>query len=190
VEGATVKVANLTLSDSAAMNVNENLAYAGKLTEAAGTRVTVRTGKMLAINGTIAGSGAINIGVGSTLRIAGAAGAAESIAFGANTGKLTLVNPKRFRSGITHFVAGDKIDIANANFAFSKNETLTFVENAKKTEGTLTLKNGVNTVALHLFGQHVAQGFHIASDGHGGTMITYKQPAAHALDHLASGGGG
>ena len=190
VEGATVKVANLTLSDSAAVNVNENLAYSGKLTEGAGTRVTVRTGEMLAVTGTIAGSGALDIGVGSILRIAGTAGAAESVAFGANSGKLTLINPKRFRSGITHFVAGDKIDIANANFAFNKNETLTFVENAKKTEGTLTLKNEANVVALRLFGQHVAQGFHIAGDGHGGTMITYKPPAAHALDHLASSGGG
>ena len=81
-------------------------------------------------------------------------------------------------------------EIANANFAFNKSETLTFVENAKKTEGTLTLKSGANVVALHLFGQHVAQGFHIAGDGHGGTMITYMPPAAHALDHLAGGGGG
>ena len=188
--GATARVANLTLSDSAVVNVNGNVACVGKLTEGAGTKITVRTGEMLALTGTIAGSGAIDIGVGSTLRIAGTAGAAESIAFGANTGKLTLINPKRFRSKITHLAAGDKIDIANANFAFNKNETLTFVENAKKTEGTLTLKNGANVVALHLFGQHVAQGFHIAGDGHGGTMITYQPPAAHAPDHMASGGGG
>ena len=40
------------------------------------------------------------------------------------------------------------------------------------TSGTLTVTDGTHTAHLTLLGQYVAGQFHIASDGHGGTMVT------------------
>ena len=36
--------------------------------------------------------------------------------------------------------------------------------------------------------KYVAQGFHLAGDGHGGTLITYRPPAGSAAEQLASAG--
>jgi hypothetical protein len=55
-------------------------------------------------------------------------------------------------------------------------ETVKFAENAAKTEGVLTVTNGAHSQKLTLFGQYVAAGFHMASDGQGGTDVTYAVP--------------
>ena len=59
-------------------------------------------------------------------------------------------------------------------FAFQKTRILSYVENAQKTGGTLTLADGTARAAITLFGQYVAAGFHIAVDSGTGTVITYK----------------
>jgi hypothetical protein len=51
----------------------------------------------------------------------------------------------------------------------------------------LTITDGTSVIAVTLFGQYVAAGFHAAANGAGGTAITYTTPvAAHvdlAVDH-------
>jgi hypothetical protein len=103
---------------------------------------------------------------------------------------LRIADTAGFKAAISGFARGDRIDIDSAAFKFGNGETLTFIENAAGTGGTLALKNGGHRVALHLFGQYVAQGFHLAKDGHGGTLIAYRQPADSAAEHLAAGGHG
>ena len=58
-------------------------------------------------------------------------------------------------------------------FAFGGGEKLSFVENAAKTSGTLTVTDGALRTSVTLFGHYTAVGFHMAGDGMGGTMITY-----------------
>ena len=41
------------------------------------------------------------------------------------------------------------------------------------TGGTLTVADGAQSAAFILSGSYAAGSFHIASDGHGGTAVTY-----------------
>jgi hypothetical protein len=81
---------------------------------------------------------------------------------------------------VSGFAKTDTLDLAS--FKFAKTEKLTFVENKAKTSGTLTVTDGKLKATITLFGQYVAAGFHLATDGPAGTAITYAQPAVkHVL---------
>jgi hypothetical protein len=60
------------------------------------------------------------------------------------------------------------------------------VENAAKTSGTLTITSGSLKATVTLLGQYVAAGFHLASDGAGGTAITYAI-SAHTVSAVVAG---
>jgi autotransporter passenger strand-loop-strand repeat protein len=83
------------------------------------------------------------------------------------------------------FKATDTIDLN----AFRRNaaETLSFVENAAKTKGVLTITDGKRHASITLFGQYVAAGFHHAWDGGTGTAITYTAPTTAHVDLVAAG---
>jgi hypothetical protein len=127
--------------------------------------------------GAINGTGTIRISTGAQLEAEGAVTGGETIAFGAASGTLELTDPSGFAAEIGGLVTGDRLDIANAAFAFSKTETVKFTENAGNTGGTLTLTNGAHTLTLTLFGQFAAS-FRLSTDGHGGTVITYASAAS------------
>jgi len=67
----------------------------------------------------------------------------------------------------------------------AKPETVSFKENAAKTQGVLTVTDGTLRASLTLFGNYVAAGFHGARTADG-TLVTYEPPAALHLD-LAAG---
>jgi hypothetical protein len=69
-----------------------------------------------------------------------------------------------------------------AAFGYKATEKLSFVENAAKTQGTLTITDGTLHASVTLFGQYAAAGFHFASDGVVGTVITYAPPPAAHLE--------
>jgi hypothetical protein len=46
----------------------------------------------------------------------------------------------------------------------------------------LTITDGTLKESVTLFGQYIAAGFNSASDGHGGTDITYGKPPALAQE--------
>lgn len=73
-------------------------------------------------------------------------------------------------------------------FKYGASETVKFSENAQKTSGTLTVTDGSLSAKITLFGQYVVGGFHLASDGAGGTNVTYSPPTSHFT--LAAGGHG
>ena len=80
---------------------------------------------------------------------------------------------------VSGFTDGDILRLAA--YKFTKAEKLTFTENAAKTSGTLTVTSGTAHATITLFGQYVATGFQLASDGTAGTVITYSgSPAAGA----------
>jgi autotransporter passenger strand-loop-strand repeat protein len=64
----------------------------------------------------------------------------------------------------------EEIDLRD--ISFGKATHLKFTEAADHLSGTLTVKDGPNTVTLTLLGQYSAANFSLASDGHGGTIIT------------------
>ncbi len=190
VAGAKISVATLGLTADAAIMANADLTYAGDLSVVAGSTLTVGVAKTLTLSGVTRGAGTVDIGAKATLASKGTVGAAETVAFAANNGELKIVDVAGFKAGVSGFGAGREIDIDNSAFKFGKGETLSFVENAAKTGGTLALKNGANRLVLHLFGQYVAQGFNHSGDGHGGTLITYQPAVVDATNHLATGGHG
>jgi autotransporter passenger strand-loop-strand repeat protein len=73
------------------------------------------------------------------------------------------------------FSSTDKIDLLEFNF--DGTETFSFSENAAKTKGVLTVSSGSMQAQITMFGQYVAAGFHLASDGSTGTTITYSTPS-------------
>jgi len=80
--------------------------------------------------------------------------------------------------------SGGMIDLAT--LAFSSAASLGFVENAQDTGGVLTVKSGTGSQAVALLGQYAAAGFHLASDGGGGSLVTYAPPVSAQLE-LAAG---
>ena len=96
-------------------------------------------------------------------------------------GQLTLLAAASFSSvTLSGFDASAKLDLAS--YSYGSGAKLSFAENAAKTKGTLTITDGALTATLILFGSYVAAGFHLASDGASGTMVTYSPdvtPTAH-----------
>jgi large repetitive protein len=102
-----------------------------------------------------------------------------AVTFKANS-KLSVAAKTGVTLTVSGFAATDTLDLAS--FKFHTTETLSFVENAAKTKGVLTITDGTLHASITLFGLHVAAGFHLASDGAGGTDITYAPPPAAHLE--------
>jgi hypothetical protein len=96
-------------------------------------------------------------------------------------GMLKLDASASFKPGfvsITGFGGNDKIDLAD--IAFGPHTTLAvaaFHSNpatlpASPAGDILAVSDGTHTARLLLIGQHTAASFAMASDGHGGTLIT------------------
>jgi autotransporter passenger strand-loop-strand repeat protein len=86
---------------------------------------------------------------------------------------------------ISGFAAGDILHFAS--FGFGPNEAVSFVENAVNTKGTLTVTDGTLKATITLFGQYVATGFQIASDGTLGSVITNNPTAAPVTPPVLAG---
>jgi hypothetical protein len=104
--------------------------------------------------------------------------AGQALIFGAGGGKLIVNDAAEFAATISGFGAQTAFDITG--FKFSGKPKTSFVEAASNKKGVLTITDGSQTLKVTLFGQYVAAGFHLASDGAaGGTLVTYTAPAAH-----------
>jgi hypothetical protein len=124
----------------------------------------------LTANGTLEGPGSILIGSHASLHILSdldvaqvhfASGADATLSFAAGASVTTT---------ISDFGNGDTIDIGEVA------NTLTYLG------GTLTLENGDTSVATFtLAGHYTAANFHLESDEHGGTDISFVPASATAL---------
>lgn len=134
------------------------------------------------------GGGAVNGATlnGGLLQIAedGTAGS-STINFTSAGGILRLDDSDHFGGRISGFGVPGAIDFAD--IAFGAQTTLHFAEAPGNTSGTLTVSDGTHTAAILLLGQYLAANFNMASDGHGGTLVTDPPipDNQHAL--LASG---
>jgi len=64
----------------------------------------------------------------------------------------------------------EEIDLGD--IAFGKKTKVSFKEDKNHLSGTLTVTDGTHTANLTLLGQYSTGNFSLASDGHGGTVVT------------------
>ena len=96
------------------------------------------------------------------------------ISFTNSGGDLQLDFSQGFNGTIGGFASpvgvAEEIDLLD--IAFSAGTSVKFTEAAGNTSGTLTVSDGTHTASLTLLGQYATANFALASDGHGGTMVT------------------
>jgi hypothetical protein len=182
--GALLYMGQWRLVDGATVTLGTNLTYTRTLVDSVGTAIRIGTGAGLTLYGAVSGGGTISLGSHATLTVSGTVAAGQGIDFSGSDGSLVLTQAKGFAGDIAGFGTGDTIEVANSRFAFGTGETVSYVGSG--TGGTLTVKNGGNVLALTLFGQYSAAGFHLASDGDGGTLITYTPPPETASPRLTA----
>ena len=127
------------------------------------------TGDQLLIGGNLSGSGAVKIGSSGVVDIGGSASSLAMVIFNdGDNDVLRLGDPLGFASTIKGFQSGDSIDLANTlanGFTYSK--------------GLLDLtENGVAVANLGFAGHYTQSQFSIATDGHGGALLTVNTGAA------------
>jgi autotransporter passenger strand-loop-strand repeat protein len=121
---------------------------------------------------------------GGTLTVSSGAHISGTETFAGTGGKLSIAGTTGIAPSISGFAKGDTLDFAS--FGFKKTETLKFTEAASHKSGTLTITDGALKATVTLFGQYVAGGFKLASDG-AGTAVTYVSATAAHHDVLAKG---
>jgi len=130
----------------------------------------------LTINGALTGAGSVLISTGGSVTLNGAVQSTQNVFFLDATGtlKLHLPSANSFAGGIAGFsfinkAIYDKIDLIDA-------PATTVTSTATTESAELTVSNGANVVAtLDLIGNYVGQKFQVASDLHGGSVITLVQ---------------
>ncbi len=118
----------------------------------------------LIFQNSVTGTGKTIVDNGAFVEFDGAVSAGQSISFGAHGGgTAVLTDWSAFAGGLSGFASGDAVDLAG--FGYNK-ATETLVQSGSQ----LTVANGANVAKIHLFASFAA-GFHLASDGNGGTLI-------------------
>ena len=147
----------------------------GTVTDAVGNAGLVDAkGGALDVTNAVTGAGKLAIEAGASLKLDDAVAASESLNFAGANSKLILTDGAAFAATISTFGgATESIDLTTV--AFNSGTALTY----STTSHILNATDGTHSASLKLFQQYVASGFHEASDGHGGTLITYIQPSAH-----------
>jgi hypothetical protein len=117
--------------------------------------------------------GTVGIDDGATLELTnGASGNNQSVAFNGSTGDLVLDASALFGSGqltVSGFTGQGAIDFKDISAASA---TLGYSPNSDNSGGTLSVGDGSNTALIALIGQYSAASFALASDGHGGTLLS------------------
>lgn len=112
-------------------------------------------------------SGTVSVDPGGVARFNGAVSADETVAFTGDGGTAVLARPLDFAGTVGGFGAGDTIDLVK-----SAADGLSFAN------GQLTVTNqGAAVADLHLFGSFTTADFALSPDTHGGTEITFADPA-------------
>ena len=106
----------------------------------------------------------------STLDFAAVVGSGSTISFLSPTATLKVETLGAFGSTILGFAKGDTIDVAPVPFGLAT--MLNFAQTGSG--GTLTVSDGTHSSAFSLTGSYNTAGFHMASDNHGGTAVTFS----------------
>ena len=94
-----------------------------------------------------------------------------NVAFDAGSrGTLTFDDSQAYTGTVAGLAAGNHIDLAD--ISFGAHTTLGYTPNDSNSGGGLTASDGSHVAKIALLGQYAAASFAMASDGHGGTLIT------------------
>ncbi|HXU99091.1 MAG TPA: hypothetical protein VG166_01165 [Caulobacteraceae bacterium] len=129
---------------------------------------------LLELNGPVTGTGVDRVGTGATLEFRDAVAATQTVTFTGPNAVLELADAAAFAASVRKFAAGETLDIRSVPFG----SATTASYSGTATAGTLTVANGVHTAQIRLIGQFIAADFAAASDGQGGTDITYSGASA------------
>ncbi len=116
----------------------------------------------------------IRIEDGGTLSVAGAVNGGATVQFGDASGLLAIADPSAFYGTITRMGTGDRIDFAGATVQ---------VPSAGSSYVTVT-SNGTTTTLYVGTIDGGAGTFSAASDGHGGSLLTYAPAVTQTLAFL------
>jgi autotransporter passenger strand-loop-strand repeat protein len=122
---------------------------------------------------------------GGTLEVAGG-GSVNEVRF--QGGSLVLDASANFGGLVAGFGGSDQIDLRDVAFLTattrkSPQTHLSFTEAASALSGTLTVTDGAHTASIQLLGQYTASEFAAASDGNGGTLITFTSATTATGGH-------
>jgi hypothetical protein len=82
-----------------------------------------------------------------------------------------------FTGTVSGFGAQDVIDLPG--FAFDAPTTLGYLADSNQPGGTLSLADGAQSAKIARLGNYMASSFAVASDNHGGTMVTEASQASN-----------
>lgn len=125
------------------------------------------TGGTLTQNGSLSGSGVVQIGKNATLALYGNAAATDTIAFLDTGAALSIGVSFKIDATLTGFQIGDSL-LLNAPVTAA-----TFAAGAGGSPGTLTLSNGATTVeTLRLAGNFAGKSFIVSPTGNNGSAVS------------------
>jgi hypothetical protein len=125
----------------------------------------------------VSGTGAFKIDGAASLEFDSSVASGERVEFtGPASGRLlledlSLSGSQLFHGKIADFAHGDTID---AGAPFGAGTKFVYQPNSNNTAGTLQLTDGTRQASLDFIGAYVKSDFHLHTDGHGGTLISYS----------------
>ena len=150
----------LEASGSGGLNVASSIANSG---------VLWANGSSVVVQGDVSGNGIARIDGAGVLDFE--ASATANVAFGSGAaGTLKLGDSFHFSGTISGFTGGDTIDLADLAPAAA---SISYLENAAGTGGTLMVSDGSQTLELSFLGHYSSDNFSIVADHAKGTLLTY-----------------
>ncbi|MBZ9711559.1 adhesin, partial [Mesorhizobium sp. ESP7-2] len=158
----TVNSGTLEATGSGGLTITGTLANSG-LIWANGGNIT--------INGQVTGEGDAIVGNLSKLEFGTASSAGVTFAQNA-AGTLELDDSFDFSGRIGGITNDDKLDLND--ILFGTGTTVAYQASQDGSGGTLIVSDGAHNATLHLLGTYDANGFKLADDGEGHTVVTYN----------------
>lgn len=162
--------ASLSVVAGATLDLRGAITAEASITAAAGSTVendaTLRLiGPAAAIGGTLAGTGTIDVEDAATLTLDGNVAAGQTVDFGDVAGRVVLSDPGGFDGAVTGFKPGNAFDFTTVQATGASYDAAT---------RTLALTNASGAVVASVADVQAAAGaLAVASDGSGGTVVTY-----------------
>jgi hypothetical protein len=114
----------------------------------------------------------VTIEQGATVELANAY--AGHAIFAGDAGTLQLDDAVDFTGTVAGMIGADMLDLRDIGF-FGRSTRLDYTASADNSGGTLSVSDGTHTANIALLGQYAASSFAMASNGHGGTLISEAQ---------------
>ena len=120
--------------------------------------------------GTLPAMNALSVAAGATLILDDTAGAGAAVTFAGAGAVAQLSDPTSFHGSLAGFGGGDVLDLRS--MGFSGHFGMTYAGTGAA--GTLTVSDGTHVASLAMRGTYTTGDFMAASDGLGGTAITFR----------------